>query len=54
MTHFADTLEKVCVAAVEGGHMTKDLAILVGPEQRWMTTNQFLGKLDEMLKVAMK
>ena len=54
VVHFADTLEKVCVAAVEGGHMTKDLAILVGPEQRWMTTNQFLGKLDEMLKVAMK
>jgi len=52
--HFGDTLEKVCVQAVESGFMTKDLAILVGPEQRWMTTNQFLSKLDEMLKVAMK
>ena len=34
--------------------MTKDLAILVGPEQPWMTTGQFLAKLDEMLQVAMK
>jgi len=51
---FADTLEKVCVNAVEQGYMTKDLAILVGPEQKWMTTNQFLDKLDELLKVAMK
>ena len=54
VVHFADTLEKVCVQAVESGFMTKDLAILVGPEQAWMTTNQFLGKLDEMLKVAMR
>ncbi len=54
VVHFADTLEKVCVQAVEGGFMTKDLAILVGPEQRWMTTNQFLAKLDEMLKAAMR
>ncbi len=51
---FADTLEKVCVQAVESGFMTKDLAILVGPEQKWMTTNGFLSKLDEMLKAAMK
>jgi len=51
---FADTLEKVCVKAVESGFMTKDLAILVGPEQKWMTTNGFLGKLDEMLKAEMK
>ncbi len=51
---FADTLEKVCVEAVEKGFMTKDLAILVGPEQAWMTTNGFLDKLDQMLKVAMK
>jgi isocitrate dehydrogenase len=51
---FADTLEKVCVDAVEKGFMTKDLAILVGPEQAWMTTNGFLDKLDQMLKAAMK
>ncbi len=51
---FADSLEKVCIQAIEAGHMTKDLAILVGPEQRWMTTNGFLDKLDEMLKVEMK
>jgi isocitrate dehydrogenase len=51
---FAQTLEKVCVQAVEAGHMTKDLAVLVGPDQPWMTTPQFLSKLDEMLKAAMK
>ena len=50
---FAETLEKVCVDAVEKGFMTKDLAILIGPEQAWMTTNQFLAKLDEMLQAAM-
>lgn len=50
---FAETLEKVCVAAVESGFMTKDLAILIGPEQAWMTTNQFLEKLDEMLQAEM-
>lgn len=50
---FAETLEKVCVDAVESGHMTKDLAILIGPDQAWMTTNQFLEKLDEMLQAEM-
>src|SRR6201991_4159723 len=54
VARFAQTLEKVCVQAVEQGHMTKDLAILVGPEQPWMTTGGFLNKLDEMLKAAMK
>jgi isocitrate dehydrogenase len=54
VVRFADTLEKVCVQAVEAGHMTKDLAILVGPEQPWMTTTQFLSKLDEMLKATVK
>ena len=54
VVNFAQTLEKVCVQAVEAGHMTKDLAVLVGPDQPWMTTPQFLSKLDEMLKVAMK
>ncbi|NNG03993.1 MAG: NADP-dependent isocitrate dehydrogenase, partial [Inquilinus sp.] len=50
---FAETLEKVCVETVESGYMTKDLAILIGPEQPWLTTNQFLDKLDEGLKTAM-
>ena len=50
---FAKTLEKVCVGAVESGFMTKDLAILIGPEQAWMTTSQFLEKLDEMLQAEM-
>ncbi len=51
---FASTLERVCVETVESGFMTKDLAILVGPEQPWLTTTQFLDKLDENLKKAMK
>ena len=50
---FAETLERVCVETVESGHMTKDLAILIGPEQPWLTTNQFLDKLDEGLQAAM-
>jgi len=50
---FAETLEKVCVDTVEAGFMTKDLAILVGPNQQWLTTEQFLEKLDENLRVAM-
>ena len=54
VVNFGLTLEKVCVQAVEAGHMTKDLAVLVGPNQPWMTTPQFLSKLDEMLKAAMK
>jgi len=50
---FAQTLERVCIEAVEGGHMTKDLAILIGPEQEFLTTQQFLDKLDEGLQKAM-
>ena len=50
---FAQTLERVCIEAVEGGHMTKDLAILIGPEQEFLTTQKFLGKLDEGLQKAM-
>ena len=46
---FAEALEAVCVETVESGDMTKDLAILIGPDQRWLTTNQFLAKLDENL-----
>lgn len=47
---FADTLEDVVIKTVEGGQMTKDLARLVGPEQEWLTTEQFLEALDENLK----
>lgn len=53
VVNFAETLEKVCVETVEAGHMTKDLALLVGPDQAWLTTNQFLAKLDENLQKAM-
>ncbi len=53
VVHFAETLEKVCVETVEAGHMTKDLALLIGPDQAWLTTNQFLEKLDENLQKAM-
>ena len=50
---FAETLEKVCVDTVESGFMTKDLALLISPDQKWLTTVQFLDKLDENLKKAM-
>ena len=47
---FADTLEKVCIDCVESGLMTKDLAILVGPSTKYLTTNQFLDEIDGNLK----
>ena len=50
---FAHTLEKVCVDTVEAGFMTKDLALLVGPDQKWLTTEGFLDKVDENSKKAM-
>ena len=50
---FASTLEKVCVDTVESGFMTKDLALLVGPDQKWLSTSGFLDKIDENLKAAM-
>lgn len=50
---FAQALEAVCVETVEAGDMTKDLAILIGPDQPWMTTEQFLAKLDENLQKKM-
>ncbi len=53
LARFAETLEKVCVATVESGFMTKDLALLVGPDQKWLTTEGFLDKVDENLKKAM-
>jgi isocitrate dehydrogenase len=53
VVRFAETLEKVCVDTVEAGFMTKDLAILIGPKQPWLTTTQFLEKLNEGLQKAM-
>ncbi|MCH8081117.1 MAG: NADP-dependent isocitrate dehydrogenase [Proteobacteria bacterium] len=53
VTKFAKTLENVCVETVEGGFMTKDLALLVGPKQNWMTTEQFFAKIVENLEKAM-
>ena len=47
---FAETLEKVCIECVENGSMTKDLAILIGPESKYLTTNQFLDEIDSNLK----
>ena len=54
VTRFADALEKVCIDSVEAGSMTKDLALLIGLEQDWMTTQQFLAKIDENLKATMQ
>ena len=53
LARFAGTLEKVTVDTVEAGSMTKDLALLVGPEQKWLSTTGFLDKVDENLKKAM-
>ncbi len=50
---FSLTLEKVCVDTVESGFMTKDLALLVGADQKWLSTSGFLDKIDENLKKAM-
>ena len=50
LNKFSDTLEKVCIDAVEGGSMTKDLAILLSPSTKFLTTNQFLDELDGRLK----
>ncbi|MET9239389.1 NADP-dependent isocitrate dehydrogenase [Nonomuraea sp. NPDC003709] len=53
VTDFANKLEEVCVETVEGGQMTKDLALLVGGDAKWLTTQDFLGALDENLKKKM-
>ena len=53
LARFALTLEKVCVDTVESGFMTKDLALLVGDKQSWLTTEGFLDKVDENLQAAM-
>ena len=51
---FAETLERVCVETVESGRMTKDLALLIGPDQPWLTTQQFLEALEGGLKAALQ
>ena len=53
VSRFAETLERVCVETVEGGRMTKDLALLVGPDQEFQTTQEFLASIDEGLQRAM-
>ena len=53
VVRFAETLERVCIETVEAGQMTKDLAILVGPEQAWMTTEQFFEAIVHNLEAAM-
>jgi isocitrate dehydrogenase len=53
LKNFAETLEKVCVDTVESGFMTKDLALLVGAEQKWLSTTGFLDKVSENLTKAM-
>jgi isocitrate dehydrogenase len=50
LIEFANTLEKVCIECVESGSMTKDLAILIGPSSKYLTTNQFLDEIDGNLK----
>ena len=53
LINFAQKLEKVCVSTVESGHMTKDLALLVGPQQNWLSTTSFLDKIDGNLQKAL-
>ncbi len=53
VTSFAQTLERVCIETVEEGKMTKDLALLIGPDEPWQTTEEFLASVDENLKLAM-
>jgi isocitrate dehydrogenase len=53
LTRFAETLEKVTVDTIEAGFMTKDLALLVGPDQPWLSTEGFLDKIEEKLRKAM-
>jgi isocitrate dehydrogenase len=53
VTRFAETLERVCIETVESGKMTKDLALLIGPDEPWQTTEEFLASIDENLKKEM-
>ena len=53
VVQFAEALERVCIDSVEGGAMTKDLATLIGPNQKWLNTKDFLATLDANLRKAM-
>ena len=53
VVEFAERLERVCVEAVEGGEMTKDLAVLISPDQPWLTTTGFLEAVERRLGAAM-
>ena len=53
VTHFANTLEQVCIEAVEGGEMTKDLAALISKDTKWQTTEEFLSAIDRRLQEKM-
>jgi isocitrate dehydrogenase len=53
LIEFAEALEDVVITTVESGAMTKDLAVLVGPEQKWLTTEDFLAALDTNLKARL-
>jgi isocitrate dehydrogenase len=54
LARFAETLEKVTVATIEEGNMTKDLAVLVGPDQNWLSTEGFIDAIDKNLQKAMR
>jgi isocitrate dehydrogenase len=54
VVRFAETLEAVCIETVESGKMTKDLAILIGPDQAWMTTEQFFEAIVDNLETKME
>ncbi|MGE0651815.1 MAG: NADP-dependent isocitrate dehydrogenase [Alphaproteobacteria bacterium] len=54
VVNFAENLEKVCIETVESGYMTKDLALLIGPDQKWLNTQEFLDKIDSNMKASMK
>ncbi|HKG72912.1 MAG TPA: NADP-dependent isocitrate dehydrogenase [Aestuariivirgaceae bacterium] len=53
LARFSDILEKAAVATIESGHMTKDLAVLIGPDQKWLSTEGFLNKVEANLQQAM-
>ncbi|HKH41484.1 MAG TPA: NADP-dependent isocitrate dehydrogenase, partial [Solirubrobacterales bacterium] len=53
VSEFGQTLERVCIETVESGKMTKDLALLIGPDQPFLTTEEFLAAIDENLRAAM-
>ena len=54
VVRFAEAIERICIETVESGHMTKDLALLIGPDQAWMTTEQFFEAVAKNLEAEMK